>query len=91
MNKNNFTHNFISDPDSVAAFFDSLIEGFKKRKLTVSSEGRAVVLQPGEILEMSVESGQRKGRQRLIVSINWPEPERRKQSLFDRDQPIAEI
>ncbi|MDR2387340.1 MAG: amphi-Trp domain-containing protein [Deltaproteobacteria bacterium] len=75
MSKNTLTHKFVSDPDEVAAFFQALIEGFKNRKITVTSEAREQSLVPAEIIEMTVEAVQKKGRVRLNVSASWSEGE----------------
>ncbi|MDR2302635.1 MAG: amphi-Trp domain-containing protein [Deltaproteobacteria bacterium] len=75
MSKNTLIHKFVSDPDEVAAFFQALIEGFKNRKITVTSEVREQTVVPAEIIEMTVEAVQRKGRIRLNVSASWSEVE----------------
>ncbi|MDR1109856.1 MAG: amphi-Trp domain-containing protein [Deltaproteobacteria bacterium] len=82
MNKNTFTHNFVSDPDEVADFLAALIEGFRKRRITIGSEGREQVLQVSEILDISMESSQRKGRVRLCLNVNWPETSPPRRDLF---------
>jgi amphi-Trp domain-containing protein len=73
MSKNTLTHSFVSDPDAVADFFQALIEGFKERKLSIASDGRERILIPAEILDLTVESVQRKGRVRLNLSLSWSE------------------
>ncbi|MDR2367538.1 MAG: amphi-Trp domain-containing protein [Deltaproteobacteria bacterium] len=73
MSKNSLTHKFVSDPDEVAGFFQALIEGFKKRKLTISSDHKDQVMIPAEVLEMALETAHRKGRVRLSLSISWTE------------------
>lgn len=69
------THNFVTDPDEVASFLEALIEGFKKRRLSVKFDDRELVLKPAEILDMSLETTRRKGRQRLTLTVNWPDGE----------------
>jgi amphi-Trp domain-containing protein len=73
MSQSVHSHDFVSDPDQVAAFLEALIDGFKKRRLSVSFEGKEVILKPGEVLDLSLETARRKGRQRLTLSINWPD------------------
>jgi amphi-Trp domain-containing protein len=72
-NKSNYAHNFVSDPDEVSGFLSALQDGFRDRRITLGSDGREAVLKPGEILDMTLESAQRKGRRRLTVTISWPE------------------
>jgi amphi-Trp domain-containing protein len=83
MTKNNHSHNFVSDPDEVAAFLTELIKGFKDRNLVLKFNDREVTLKPGEILDLSLETTNRKGHVKLRVDILWPENESRSRpSLF---------
>ena len=75
MSPSNFVHSFVSDPDEVAAFLQALIDGFKARRLNVSFDGREVALRPAEILDLSLETAKRKGRQRLTLVASWPDVE----------------
>ncbi|MDR1296077.1 MAG: amphi-Trp domain-containing protein [Deltaproteobacteria bacterium] len=75
MTRHNFNHSFVSDPDEVVAFLESLIEGFKNRSISIGADGREIVLKPAEILDLTLETMQRKGRQRLTLTVNWPETE----------------
>ena len=77
MSQSDQTHNFVSDPDLVAAFLEALMDGFKKRRLSVRFDDREIVLKPAEILDLSLETTKRKGRQRLTLTIAWPEPDRK--------------
>jgi amphi-Trp domain-containing protein len=80
----------VTDPDDVAGFFASLIEGFKNRRMSVSADDKKLTLQPGEILEMTLETVQRKGRVKMTVSISWPDHSDRQPNLFDLPEPARE-
>ena len=67
------SHNFVSDPELVASFFEALIDGFKNRRLSLNFDGKEIVLKPAEIFDMSLETSKRKGRQKLAMTISWPE------------------
>jgi hypothetical protein len=41
----------------------------------VSFDGREVALRPAEILDLSLETVKRKGRQRLTLVASWPDVE----------------
>jgi amphi-Trp domain-containing protein len=75
MSPSNFVHNFVSDPDEVAAFLQALIDGFRGRRLSVRFDGREAVMRPAEILDLSVEISKRKGRQKLTLVASWPDVE----------------
>ena len=88
MPKNSLTHNFVSDPDQVAEFLRALIEGFRERKISVSSDGREQIVVPSEILEVTAETVQRKGRVRLNLSFSWAEVDPfPKRDLFSEMRP----
>ncbi|MDR2460465.1 MAG: amphi-Trp domain-containing protein [Deltaproteobacteria bacterium] len=73
MSKNNFRHSFVTDPDDVARYLESLISGFKEGVLSFSSQHRKVHLEPAKILDMSIETSIRKGKVRLTISFTWPD------------------
>jgi amphi-Trp domain-containing protein len=85
--KNNFTHSFVTDPEKVASFFEALIEGFRKRELFISSDGREVALHPAEILDMTLATTHRNGRTKITVSVNWPETHRRSSNTLQLTPP----
>jgi amphi-Trp domain-containing protein len=73
MSKNNFHHSFVTDPEDVARYLESLIAGFKEGVLSFSSQHRKVHLEPAKILDMSIESSVRKGKVRLTLNFIWPD------------------
>ncbi|MDR0621796.1 MAG: amphi-Trp domain-containing protein [Deltaproteobacteria bacterium] len=87
MPKNSLTHNFVSDPDQVADFLRALIEGFRERKISVSSDGREQTVIPSEILDVTTETVLRKGRVRLNLSFSWAEVAPPKRDLFSELRP----
>jgi amphi-Trp domain-containing protein len=70
---NSFHHSFVTDPEDVVRYLEQLIEGFKKGELDFSANERTVRLQPGNIMELSVETGVRKGKVKVALNISWPE------------------
>jgi amphi-Trp domain-containing protein len=68
-----FHHSFVTDPEDVARYLEALIEGFKGGVLEFSSQERSLRLTPTKVLEMSIETGARRGRMRLSINISWPE------------------
>ena len=75
MSSNNFRHTFVTDREDVGRYLDALKEGFLKGALTFSSQNRQVRLEPAEVLDLSVETGSRKGRVRVTINFTWPEEE----------------
>ncbi|MDR2405223.1 MAG: amphi-Trp domain-containing protein [Deltaproteobacteria bacterium] len=73
MNSNNFHYNFVTDPQDVVRYLEALIEGFKGGALDFSSPGHAVHLELPEILKMSIETSNRKGRVKVSLNLTWPE------------------
>ncbi|MDR1677869.1 MAG: amphi-Trp domain-containing protein [Deltaproteobacteria bacterium] len=90
MPKNSLSHTFVSDPDEVADFFQALIDGFKNRKVTISSDGQEQSLIPAELVDLTVETVQRKGRVRLNIFLSWPgaQPHHRPNLLSNLTPPI---
>jgi amphi-Trp domain-containing protein len=87
MSQNVHSHVFVTDPDKVASFLEALTEGFKKRRLSASFDDRELVLKPAEILDVSLETTRRKGRQRLTLTINWPDPDvKDRRGLFSPEE-----
>ncbi|MDR1165137.1 MAG: amphi-Trp domain-containing protein [Deltaproteobacteria bacterium] len=75
MSKSNFRHSFVTDPEDVARYLESLIEGFRSGTLTFSSQHRKVLLEPAKAMDMSIETSARKGKIRLTLNFTWPEEE----------------
>jgi amphi-Trp domain-containing protein len=73
MSKNNFRHSFVTDPEDVARYLESLISGFKEGVLAFSSQHRKVHLEPSKVLDMSIETSVRKGKVRLTLNFTWPD------------------
>jgi amphi-Trp domain-containing protein len=91
MSQNVHAHNFVSDPDLMASFLEALIEGFKSRRLSVKFEEREIVLRPADILDVSLETAKRKGRQRLTITFAWPDASvKERRSLLDPAGPGSE-
>jgi amphi-Trp domain-containing protein len=90
MQKSSLTHNFVSDPSEVAGFFQALIDGFDKRKIAVSADGRELTLVPAELVEVIVEASQRKGRVRLNLCLSWADPDPGPESDLFADQRLPD-
>ncbi|MDR2198882.1 MAG: amphi-Trp domain-containing protein [Deltaproteobacteria bacterium] len=90
MTSSNFSHSFVSDPEDVARYLEALIEGFRKGSIAFKSPKRNVILEPAEILDVSIEAGGRKGRQRLSLNVSWPEKSARKGDKTERGLGLAD-
>ncbi|MDR2444152.1 MAG: amphi-Trp domain-containing protein [Deltaproteobacteria bacterium] len=77
MSRSSNIHNFVSDPDVIASFLSSLIDGFKNRHLVIKFDDHEVTLKPGEVLDLSLETSKRKGRVKLSIDIHWPDQDHR--------------
>jgi amphi-Trp domain-containing protein len=88
MGKNTFHHSFVTDPEDVARYLEALIESFREGRLTFSSNSRKVILEPGKVMDMTVDTSSRRGQTRLTLAFNWPETPAGPQSqgLFPADR-----
>jgi amphi-Trp domain-containing protein len=73
MTSSNFHYNFVTDPQDVVRYLEALIEGFKLGALDFTSQGRTIRLELPQVLKMSIETSNRKGRVKVALNMSWPE------------------
>lgn len=70
-----FEFDSLQDTNSIATFLQSLIEGFSKRKIVLSTENEEIVLHPSSLVRFSVKARRKDGlKNQLGIKISWKEP-----------------
>lgn len=72
MSKNEeFEHESIQDNESVGAYLQSLIEGFKKGKIVLSAEQQNIELNPNNILHFDLSALKKGNKSKLTIKLSW--------------------
>lgn len=70
-----FEFDSLQDTDTIQAFLQSLIDGFSKRKIVLSTENEEIVLHPDSLVRFSVKARRKDGlKNQLGIKISWKEP-----------------
>ncbi|MDR2141085.1 MAG: amphi-Trp domain-containing protein [Deltaproteobacteria bacterium] len=79
MSKSRFHYNFVTDPQDVARYLQSLIQGFQNGELRLNDQNNQLILRPAEIIELGLDTSRRKGQVNLTISLSWVETTAHKQ------------
>ncbi len=71
--RDTFEYESLHDVESIVGHLQALADGLKRGRLSLASNGKAVVLQPAGLLRLEVEAKRGKHRARLMVKISWRE------------------
>jgi amphi-Trp domain-containing protein len=85
MTKNNFSHKVVTDPLDSARFLEAIIEGMRQGHLTLSSKNHQITLKPGEIIDLTIETSNRKGKIGLNIGFSWTEIKTHQQQSLPLD------
>jgi amphi-Trp domain-containing protein len=70
-----FEFESLQDVETIRAFLESLIEGFEKGRITLSSEDKEIELNPNTLLKFNVKARKKpNARNQLNIKISWKEP-----------------
>ncbi|MCB9916348.1 MAG: amphi-Trp domain-containing protein [Planctomycetes bacterium] len=69
--KKEFEHESLQDAESVADYLETIINGIRAGKLTVSSGEGEVDLRPQGLIRFSVRASERPDRHRLALKLVW--------------------
>ncbi len=62
--------------EEAVAYFESIVEGLRKRQLTLSHKDTVLSLEPGAWVNVKVKASAKDGRQKVEFGIEWnPEEE----------------
>lgn len=74
MKKNEFKHESIEDPQTIARYLEALRDGFAKGALRFRSEDRELVLDPQGLVNLVVEAKRKGDTTKLNLKFRWDEP-----------------
>ena len=63
------------DPDTVVAVLEDLLTSFKDGKICIQKDKEFVTLKPGNDIEVEIEAGHKKNKQKLSVELSWRQVE----------------
>lgn len=66
-----FDHESIQERKSIKRYFDMLIEGFEKGRITFTSEKESVLLTPAELIRFSIKTKKKPGKSKLTIKLVW--------------------
>jgi amphi-Trp domain-containing protein len=73
MKKNEITIKSKMETDAVATLLSDLVKSFKEGKVVVQKGNTFVTLNPSGQIEMNLEAAEKKGKQKIEISLNWKE------------------
>ncbi|MDR0549633.1 MAG: amphi-Trp domain-containing protein [Deltaproteobacteria bacterium] len=73
MRKNRFQYQFVTDPQDVARYLESLVASFNAGELRLTEKNRQIVFKPGPIMELAIDAQRRQGRAVISLTISWEE------------------
>jgi amphi-Trp domain-containing protein len=59
------------EAEALADVLDDLVKSFREGTVCVEQGGEFVTLKPGGRIEVEMEAGQKKGKQKLSVELSW--------------------
>ncbi|RJP85765.1 MAG: amphi-Trp domain-containing protein [Desulfobacteraceae bacterium] len=70
-----FEFDSFQDNTSIQSFLQSLLEGFAKKKIVLSSENDEIILHPDALVRFSVKAKKKDGvKNELGIKISWKDP-----------------
>jgi amphi-Trp domain-containing protein len=66
-----FTHESFQDACSIAAYFQSLIEGFEQGSIVLTSDEGELNLHPKDMLTFAVRAKKKGEKTKLTIKISW--------------------
>lgn len=66
-----FEHESIQDNESVGAYLESLIEGFKKGEIVLSADNQIIKLNPNNLLHFDLNAKKKGNKSRLTIKLSW--------------------
>lgn len=70
-----FDFESLQDVQAIRSFLESLIEGFEKGRITLSSEDRVIDLNPNSLLKFSIKARKKpNASHQLSIKISWKAP-----------------
>lgn len=70
-----FEHESIQDNQSIGAYLESLIEGFKKGKIVLTDEKQEIELNPNNILHFDLNAKKKGNKSKLTIKLSWRQSE----------------
>jgi len=66
-----FEHESIQDNETVGAYLESLIEGFRKGEIVLTSDSRRIELHPNNVLHFDLEAKKKGSKSKLTIKLSW--------------------
>ncbi len=66
-----FEHESIQDNESVGAYLESLIDGFKKGKIVLSVDSQKIELRPNNLLHFDLNARKKGSKSKLTIKLSW--------------------
>lgn len=70
-NNQEFEHESIQDNETVGAYLESLIDGFKKGKIVLTADGQQIELHPNNILHFDLSARSKGNKSKLTIKLSW--------------------
>lgn len=74
MSKSSISLKGTTDPAALAQMLEDLARGIRAGTVCLRKGGEFVTLKPGGNLQFEIEAAEKKGKQKLEVSVKWEEP-----------------
>ena len=70
-NTQEFEHESIQDNETVGAYLESLIEGFRKGEIVLTSDDKQIELHPNNVLHFDLEAKKKGQKSKLTIKLTW--------------------
>lgn len=70
-NSEEFEHESIQDNETVGIYLESLIEGFRKGEIVLTSDDKKIELHPNNVLHFDLEAKKKGQKSKLIIKLTW--------------------
>lgn len=73
MAKEEFSFDSLQDCETIKSFLESLVDGFEKGRIILSTNGDEIMLMPKGLLNFSVKAKRKSDGSKMSIKIAWKE------------------
>lgn len=70
-NEEKFNFDSLQDPQTIKRFLESLVEGFDKGRIILTSEETEMILYPDDLLKFSIKGKKKGDSSKLSLKFSW--------------------
>lgn len=78
-----FEHESIQDNETVGTYLESLIDGFRKGEIVLTSDNRKIELYPNNVLHFDLSARKKGQKSKLTIKLSWRQSDSENQNDGD--------